>query len=84
MGEAVGTSLLVIGINTIAALAARAGSATVDWSVVLPFTLAAMVGSLFGNGIASRVPGAILTRAFAALLVVLAVYMATRSILALA
>jgi hypothetical protein len=39
---------------------------------------------LFGNTIASRVPAAALTRAFAALLVVLAMYVATRSILALA
>lgn len=83
MGEAVGTSLLVIGINAVAALAARAGAATIEWSVVLPFTLAAMVGSLFGNGIASRVPAGRLTRAFAALLVVLAAYVAARSILAL-
>jgi uncharacterized protein len=84
MRDAVGTSLLVIAINTVAALAARAGSATIDWSVVLPFTLVAMIGSLFGNTIASRVPAAALTRAFAALLVVLAMYVATRSILALA
>jgi len=83
MRDAVGTSLLVIGINTIAALAARAGSITIDWPVVVPLTLAAMGGSLVGNRIASRAPARILTRSFAALLVVLAGYVATRSILAL-
>jgi uncharacterized membrane protein YfcA len=84
MADAVGTSLLVIAINTVAALAARAGSASIDWSVVVPFTLVAMLGSLLGNRIAGRLPVATLTRAFAALLVVLAVYVATRSILSLA
>jgi hypothetical protein len=84
MADAVGTSLLVIAINTVAALAARAGSATIDWSVVLPFTLAAMLGSLLGNRIAGRVPASTLTRAFAALLVLLAVYVGIRSVLALA
>ena len=85
MGDAVGTSLLVIAINAVAALAARAGAtATIDWSVVVPFTLVAMLGSLLGNRIAGRVPAATLTRAFAALLVLLAAYVATRSVLALA
>jgi uncharacterized membrane protein YfcA len=85
MGDAVGTSLLVIAINTVAALGARAAAAaTIEWSVVVPFTLAAMLGSLLGNRIAGRVPAATLTRAFAALLVLLAVYVATRSVLALA
>jgi uncharacterized protein len=51
---------------------------------VVPFTLVAMLGSLLGNRIAGRVPAATLTRAFAALLVLVAVYVATRSVLALA
>lgn len=83
MGDAVGTSLLIIAINTVAALAARVGSASIDWSVVVPFTLAAMFGSLLGNRIAGTVPPSTLTRAFAALLVLLALYVATRSLLAL-
>ncbi|MHB8488624.1 MAG: sulfite exporter TauE/SafE family protein [Candidatus Dormibacteria bacterium] len=81
MPEAVGTSLLVIALNSIAALAARGGVAAVDWRIVIPFTAAAVTGSLLGGGLTGRVPASVLERIFAALLVVIAVYMATRSIL---
>jgi uncharacterized membrane protein YfcA len=80
MPEAVGTSLLVIAINSGAALAARGGIAAIDWGVVVPFTAAAMAGSLGGNWIAGRVPASILVRSFVVLLVLLAGYVAVRSI----
>lgn len=80
MPEAVGTSLLVIAINSAVALGARAGTVTFPWGVLIPFTLAAMTGSLFGNRIASRVNSVTLAKAFAALLLLLAVYVASQSI----
>lgn len=80
MPEAVGTSLLVIAINSAVALAARGGIAAIDWGVVVPFTAAAMAGSLGGNWVAGRVPASILVRSFVVLLVLLAVYVAVRSI----
>jgi uncharacterized protein len=83
MGEAVGTSLLVIAINSAVALAARGGVIAVDWGVVIPFTATAMAGSLLGNWVAGRVPASVLVRAFAGLLVLLALYVAMRSILGL-
>jgi uncharacterized membrane protein YfcA len=83
MGEAVGTSLLVIAINSALALAARGGVVAVDWGVVIPFTATAMAGSLLGNWVAGRVPASVLVRAFAGLLVLLALYVAMRSILGL-
>jgi hypothetical protein len=83
MPEAVGTSLLVIALNSAVALAARGGVAAVDWQVVLPFTAAAMTGSVVGVGLAGRVRASALERIFAGLLVVLSVSMATKSILGL-
>ncbi|MGW0435685.1 sulfite exporter TauE/SafE family protein [Micromonospora sp. NPDC003197] len=74
MSAAVGTSLLVIVINSAAALLARAGTASFDWAVVAPFTLAAMVGTLGGKRIADRLPAAVATRAFAVLILVVAGY----------
>lgn len=84
MPVAVGTSLLVIALNCAAALGARAGQGSFDWAVIIPFTAAAVVASLAGGFIAERVNARTLTRAFAALLVVVAVYTAVRSALALA
>lgn len=83
MPAAVGTSLLVISLNSAVALVARTGHSTFAWEAIVPFTLAAVTGSLFGKRIADRVAGATLTRAFAVLLVAVAVYVATRAALAL-
>jgi uncharacterized membrane protein YfcA len=82
MGAAVGTSLLVITINTAVALAARAGSGTIDWGTTIVFTLAAVAGVGTGKRVADRLPAQATQRAFAVLLVVLAVYTGTRSALA--
>lgn len=81
MPVAVGTSLLVIAINSGTALAARLGSHVhLDWSLLLGFTAAAIAGSLAGNRVASRVHPARLTRAFIVLLILVAGYTAARSI----
>jgi hypothetical protein len=84
MPAAVGTSLLIIAINSAASLAARAGSETLHWSVIIPFTAAAIAGSLGGKHVADKVPGTTLTRAFVALLFAVAAYVAIRSSIALA
>jgi uncharacterized protein len=83
MPEAVGTSLLVIALNSVVALAARGGVTAVDWHVVIPFTAAAMAGSVVGGGLAARMPASALERSFAGLLVLVSVSMATKSILGL-
>ena len=84
MSVAVGTSLLVIALNSGVALVARAGQGAFDWEVIGPFTLTAVAGSLAGKKIAERVANNTLTRAFAVLLVLVAGYVAVRAGLALA
>ena len=83
MSVAVGTSLLVIALNSGVALVARAGHDAFDWEVIGPFTLTAVVGSLVGKKIAECVANNTLTRAFAVLLVLVAGYVAVRAGLAL-
>lgn len=83
MPVAVGTSLLVIALNSAVALAARTGSSTFVWELIVPFTVAAVLGSLLGKKVADRVAGSTLTRAFAVLLLAVALYVATRAVLAL-
>lgn len=84
MPEAVATSLVVIAVNSGAALLFRVGSAHFDWAVILPFTVAAIAGSLAGKKVADRANAQTLTRAFAVLLVAVAIYTAVRSLLGLA
>lgn len=83
MPLAVGTSLVVISINSAGALLARASTAEFDWAVIVPFTLAAIAGSFGGKIVADRVSGATLTRAFAVLLIGVAGYTATSSLISL-
>jgi uncharacterized membrane protein YfcA len=84
MPTAIGTALLVIAINSGGSLVARAAwSAHMDWSVIVPFTLAALVGTVVGRRLASGLPAPTLTRAFAGLLVVVALYTGTENVLRL-
>lgn len=83
MADAVGTSLLVIAINSAVALASRVGTTGVDWGVALPFTVAGLLGVSTGKRLADRLPTHTLVRWFVALLVALAAYVAVRAGLAL-
>jgi uncharacterized protein len=83
MVEAVGTSLLVVTIASAFALADRLGTGDVEWAVALPFSIAALLGALAGRKLAERVEDERLQRAFAALIVLAAIYTAVRSALAL-
>ncbi|KQX62728.1 sulfite exporter TauE/SafE family protein [Angustibacter sp. Root456] len=81
MPVAVGTSLLVITVNSASALVARLGAGVeLDWRLLATFTGAAIVGSLVGGRVATRVRPVTLTRAFTVLLVLVAVYTAVRSV----
>ncbi len=83
MPQAVGTSLLIISINCAWALVARAGHAEIDWSVTVPFAVSALAGVVAGTRVADRLPAQTMLRWFAGLLVAVAVYTATKSLLAL-
>jgi len=81
MPVAVGTSLLVIAINSTAAFAARLGGhVSLAWPLLGVFIAAALAGTLAGNRVASRVDASRLTAAFAILLVAVAAYSLTRSL----
>ncbi|WP_411123116.1 sulfite exporter TauE/SafE family protein [Streptomyces sp. x-19] len=56
MGSAVGTSLLVIAMNSFAGLAGHLSDAHLDWSLTLAVTVAAVLGSLIGGRLAGRIP----------------------------
>lgn len=82
MPLAVGTSLVIIAVNSASALAARAAGTHLDWSVVAPFALAAMVATWLGKRVADRLPARRLQVAFAALMVLVAGYTAWQSLVA--
>jgi len=83
MPQAIGTSLLVIAINTAVALATRLATTGVDWQVTLPFTVAAVGGVLTGGRLAGRLDPDKSLRWFAGLLVAVAAYTAVSAVTAL-
>ncbi|KGN39020.1 sulfite exporter TauE/SafE family protein [Knoellia subterranea] len=85
MPVAVGTSLLVIAINSATALLSRVSTigTDLDWPLIAGFTAAAVVGSLVGGKVAARIPAKVLSRTFAGLVLAVAVYTAANSVPAL-
>lgn len=76
MAEAIGTSLLVISTNSLAALAPRLGSAAaIDWTIVGPFTGAAILGAWDGKRWAEELSGRTLQKIFAITLLAVAALM---------
>ena len=75
MRQAVGTSLLVIAMNSAAGFAGYLGTVTLDWRFLAGFTTAAVAGALVGTSLASRVPQATLKRAFGVFLLLMGAFM---------
>lgn len=83
MPEAVGTSLLVITINSVVALSSRLDGGSIEWGTVVPFTIASLIGVAIGSRLASSRDSRSLQRWFVVLLVVVAGYTAVDSVLQL-
>jgi uncharacterized membrane protein YfcA len=85
MDYAAGTSLVVITITSLAALAVRAGTGThPDWTPVAVLTAASAVAAVAGARLADRVDTARLQAAFTVLVLAVAVYTASQALPALA
>lgn len=70
----VGASLLVIVLNSAGALVAHAGFGSIDMSIAVPFTVAAVMGAIAGERVGERVAGPRLSRWFAYLVVGVALF----------
>ncbi|KAE8765617.1 sulfite exporter TauE/SafE family protein [Georgenia thermotolerans] len=81
MRVAVGTSLLVIALNSVTGLVGRAESlAGLDWATVTTFAVASMLGGVAGARISRRLQPGRLTVAFAVLLALVAVATAAQAV----
>jgi uncharacterized membrane protein YfcA len=81
MPTAVGTSLLVITVNSATALATRLGTPVhLDWPVLIGFAATAVLGALAGGHLANRAQPRRLSTAFIVLLLAVAAYTAALSV----
>lgn len=79
MPQAIGTSLVVIAVNTAMAFAARLGG-SIDWETTLLFTAAAIAGVGAGTRVADHIEPQTMQRSFAVLLVAVALYTGGRAV----
>ncbi len=79
MQAAVGTSLVVITLNTVAGYLGYLGTVDVPWRIVGLFGGIAAVGIVIGTALLPRIPQATLKRAFAVLLVAVSSFILYRS-----
>lgn len=79
MRQAVGTSLLVIAMNSASGFAGYLGTMDFDWSFLAGFTVVAVIGALAGTALSERVPQSSLRRAFAVFLLGLAAFVLYRN-----
>jgi uncharacterized membrane protein YfcA len=79
MRLAVGTSLLVIAINSAAGLVAHLGSGGIDASLAALFVAGGFAGTVLGGRLAGRIDEARLARGFAALVALVGVFLIARN-----
>ncbi len=74
MSTAVGTSLVVISMKSLAGLAGYLGHVQIDWKLAAIVSLFAVLGSLLGGRLAGRIPADRLRKSFAWFVVVMGVF----------
>lgn len=84
MRLAIGTSLVVIAVNSAAGIVAHAGGGGIDLGVALPFVLGGPIGAAVGARLAGRVDEDRLSRGFAALVAAVGIYLIARNVAAAA
>lgn len=74
METAVGTSLLVVAINSFAGFAGYLGHVEIPWGITSLFTALAIIGTVIGTFLSRYVPQHALKKGFAVLLVAMAIF----------
>ena len=84
MSTAVGTSLVIIVINSVAGFSAHIQNLTLDWPIVLTFAASAIVGSLLSARVATKLPDKHIRITFAITILAVAAFVTISSGYALA
>ena len=81
MGPTIGTSLVIIVINSAAGFASHVSDIEIDWAVTGSFAASAMIASLGAGRLGRRLPDVVLKRGFAVLVLIAAAYVAVQVLL---
>ena len=78
MRLAIGTSLVVATVNSLAGIVAHAGLSSPDWGLIIAFAVPALVASFLTALLAKRVSNSFLQRAFAVMILIVAAITVTQ------
>jgi hypothetical protein len=74
MKEAVGTSLLIIAVNSLIGFTGDLGHFVIEWKLLLVVTLIAIIGILIGGQLAKKIEGEKLKKAFGWFILIMGIY----------
>ncbi|MCK7556014.1 sulfite exporter TauE/SafE family protein [Chitinophaga sedimenti] len=80
MKEAVGTSLLIIALNSLIGFTGNLHDKGMDWQLLLTVTALAVAGILLGSYLNKKIPAGKLKKAFGWFVLVMGIYILVREI----
>ncbi|MEI9809785.1 MAG: sulfite exporter TauE/SafE family protein [Bacteroidota bacterium] len=81
MKTAVGTSLLIIAINSLLGFLFSLKQFEYNWTILLSFTVLAIIGIFIGSKLADKIPGPSLKKGFGWFVLIMAVYIIVKELL---
>ncbi len=78
MKEAVGTSLLIIALNSLIGFTGDLGHFTIDWFFLLKITVIAIAGIIAGGFLAKKIHGEKLKKGFGWFVLIMGIYILTK------
>lgn len=81
MKQAVGTSLVIVTINSLAGFAFSIAHFTIDWNLILVITAIAIVGIFIGSWLSQKIDGAKLKPAFGWFIIFMGIYIILKELL---
>ena len=80
MKKAVGTSLFIIAIQSLAGFMGDVGQSNIDWPFLLVFTLMSVIGIFIGIALSNKIPGEKLKTSFGWFVLVMGIYILIKEI----
>lgn len=81
MKEAIGTSLMIIAMNSLLGFTGDIGHVNVEWRFLLSLTAIAIAGIFTGSAIGKKIPGAKLKKGFGWFVLVMGVYILVKELI---
>jgi uncharacterized protein len=79
MKVAIGTSLLIIAVNSFIGFAADLGHLAIDWSLLASLSILALAGILIGLALSKKIPGSRLKPMFGWFILIMGVYIIAKT-----